>query len=153
MTYYPATTADFVSNATTASKESVNPSTGPGVNVPAPASRVVHFEFCGSYSVAATTTGVGFGIDIPASATILAIAQVVTGSTGTDLMHQQILNADDTFTIPTDMAATSGFFMVKGKVVNSTTAGDIQLRVDTDAAAAVTIQKGVTRWGWDACAA
>lgn len=149
MTYLASPSTDFVSNATTSSKENV-----PGVSVPGPASRVIEFEFRGNYSVAATTTGVGFGIDIPTGATLEAISEVSTGSSGgTDMVRTERLNADDTFTIPTDMQGTSGRFKVSGRVVLGTTAGDIQLRVDTDAAAAVTIGKGVVRWYHDACAA
>lgn len=62
MSCLPATQNDFVSNATTASKENVT-----GATVPAPASRVIQFEFRGAFTVAATTTGVGFGVDIPDS--------------------------------------------------------------------------------------
>ena len=148
MTYMPATASDFVSNATTASKESVT-----GVTVPAPASRVIEFEFRGSASVAATTTGVGFGIDLPAGATMEAVSEVTTGATGTDQVRTELLTADDTFAIPTDMSGTSFRWKVSGRVVVSTTEGSIQLRVDTDAAAAVTVKKGVTRWYQDCCAA
>lgn len=150
MTYMPSTTADFVSNATTSTKESVT-----GATVPCPASRVVEFEFRGVFTVAATTTGVGFGVDIPASATLVGACRVqVSTSAGTDAVWEGMLTADDTFNIPGDIAATAGnLFTVHGTVVNSTNAGEIQLRVDTDAAAAATIKKGVTRRYHDCCAA
>lgn len=150
MTYLTSTSADFVSNATTASKENVT-----GVTVPGPASRVIEFEFRGVCSVAATTTGVGMGIDIPSGATLVGIAEITTSTSGgTDSVYTTMLTTDDTFNIPTDVAATAGnYFTVKGQVVTGTTAGDIQLRVDTDAAAAVTVKKGVTRRYVDCCAA
>lgn len=148
MTYLQSPTSDFVSNATTASKEAVT-----GVSVPGPASRVIEFEFRGSFSVVATTTGVGFGIDIPTSAVMEAISEVTTGAAGTDQLRTELLTADDTFTIPTDMSGTTGRWRVYGRVVTGATAGDIQLRVDTDAAAAVTIKKGPVRWYHDACGA
>ncbi len=151
MTYYPATTADFVSNATASSKESVT-----DVQVPCPASRVVEFEFRGVFTVAATTTGVGFGLDIPASATIVAVAEItISTAAGTDETYISMITSDDaTPDFPADVAATAGNrFKIHGRVVNSTTDGTIQLRVDTDTTAAATIKKGVTRWGWDACAA
>lgn len=142
------TSNDFVSNATTSTKESVT-----DVTVPAPASRVIEFAFWGSASVAATTTGVGFGIDIPASATMEAVAEVLTGSTGTDQVRTELLTSDDTFAVPTDMSGTAFRWRVTGRVVVSTTEGSIQLRVDTDAAAAVTVRKGVCREYVDCCAA
>lgn len=149
MTYLPATTSDFTSNATTASKESV-----PGATVPGTASMVIWFEFEGTFKdLAATTTGVGFGIDIPAGATLMARCELTTGVTGTDHIHQQMLTADDTFTIPSDMSATSGMFRIRGKVVTGATSGDIQLRVDTDAADSITVDKGVGRWYENRCAA
>lgn len=154
MTYYPATSADFVSNATTSSKEGVTPATGPNAMVPGPANQVVLFEFFGTFrDLAATTTGVGFGIDVPPSATFQAWCELSTGAAGTDQIHAQILTTDDTFTIPTDMSATSGMFRIKGRAVIGATAGDIQLRVDTDAADSITVEKGVMRWGQLACAA
>lgn len=149
MTYLPATNADFVSNATTSSKENVT-----GVTVPCPASRVIEFEFRGVFTVAATTTGVGFGVDVPASATLVGTAKItISTAAGTDQVWESMITADDTFNIPADIAATAGNrFVIEGQVVNSTTAGEIQLRVDTDAAAAATIKKGVTRRFVDCCA-
>lgn len=149
MTYLPATTSDFASNATTSSKESVS-----GATVPAPPSRVILFEFFGTFrDLAATTTGVGFGIDVPSGTTFQAWCELSTGSAGTDHIHAQILSSDDTFTIPGDMSATSGMFRIKGRAVVSTTEGSIQLRVDTDAADSITVEKGIQRWYMDACAA
>jgi len=142
MTYLPATTSDFVSNATTSTKEAVT-----GATVPAPASRVIAFEFDGVFTVAATTTGVGFGIDIPSGSLVGACRVQISTSAGTDAVWEGMLTTDDTFNIPTDIAATAGnLFRVHGVVVTGTTAGSIQLRVDTDAAAAVTVKKGVGRW-------
>lgn len=154
MAWLPATTADFVSNATTSSKESVT-----GATVPAPASRVIEFKFEGEVTVAATTTGVQFGVDIPASATLSSIDVDIQSSatTGTDAHTTSTTATDDELEGPADMAvaaATGGNrFCVKGRVSVSTTAGDIQLRIDTDAAAAATVKKGVTRWYQDCCAA
>lgn len=150
MTYLPSTSADFVSNATTSSKESVTDAT-----VPCPASRVIEFEFRGVFTVAATTTGVGFGIDVPSGATLVGLVRVtISTSAGTDAVYDAMLTTDDTFSIPTDVAATAGnLFKVEGQVVNGTTEGSIQLRVDTDAAAAVTIKRGVTRRYVDCCSA
>jgi hypothetical protein len=150
MTYYPGTTADFVSNATASSKESVT-----GAAVPGPALTIVEFEFRGSFTVAATTTGVGFGILLPSGATIEGVSEVTfAAAAGTDQIHTQLLTASDTFAVTTDVAATTtNRFRVSGRVAMSTTAGDIQLRVDTDAAAAVTVKKGVSRWSFNECAA
>lgn len=151
MTYLPATTSDFVSNATTSSKENVT-----GATVPAPASRVIQFQFMGAFTVAATTTGVGFGVDIPTGATLRALHVEVPSSstTGTDAVTEGETNTDDEIVQPADSASTSGtMFKVTGQVEVGTTAGDIQLRIDTDAAAAATVKKGVTRWYHDCCAA
>lgn len=144
----PATASDFTSNTTTSSKESVT-----GASITAPASRVIEFVMWGSASVAATTTGVGFGIDIPTGATMECIAEVTTGSAGTDQIRTELLTTDDTFTVPTDVSGTAFRWRVTGRVVVSTTEGSIQLRVDTDAAAAVTVKKGVCREYVDCCAA
>lgn len=142
MTYLPATEADFVSNATTVSKESVT-----GATVPAPANRKIAFEFDGVFTVAATTTGVGFGIDIPSGSLVGACRVQVATVGGTDAVWEGMLTADDTFNIPADIAATAGnLFRVHGVVTTGATEGSIQLRVDTDAAAAATVQKGVGRW-------
>ncbi len=149
MTYYPGPLTDFASNATTSSKESV-----PNAAVPGPASRVILFEFFGSFKdLAATTTGVGFGIDVPTGATYKAWCELSTGSAGTDHIHAQLLTADDTFTIPTDMSATDGLFRIKGRAVIGSTPGDIQLRVDTDAADSITVEKGMSVWGQNMVAA
>ena len=99
MTYLPATTADFVSHATTSTKESVT-----GAAVPCPASQVIRFKFEGIFTVAATTTGVGFGVDIPASATLVGACRVqVATAGGTDAVYEGMLTADDTFNIPADI--------------------------------------------------
>lgn len=150
MTYLPSTSANFVSDTTTATKQDVT-----GVTVPAPANRVIEFEFRGIVTVAATTTGVGFGVTIPSGATLVGQTEIQISTTaGTDNVWTAMLTASDTFSIPTDMAATAGSqFICRGRVVTSTTEGSIQLRIDTDAAAAATVAKGVTRRYVDCCAA
>lgn len=150
MTYYPATTSDFATNATLAAKESVY-----GATVPAPATRTIHFEFRGRVGdAAATTNGIGFGVTIPTGATVLAHCEVVSGTAGTDSVHTILITASDTFTLPTAMGAiTDSLFRVWGVVITSTTSGDIQLRVSKEEADSITVRKGVTRWGFDACTA
>lgn len=154
MPFLPATQADFVSNATTSTKESVT-----GATVPGPNSRVIELRFEGEVTVVATTTGVQFGIDVPAGATITSLQSSIqsAAATGTDSVTVSTTATDDEVEGPGDMAvaaATGGNrFELKARVVLGATGGDIQLRIDTDAAAAATVKKGVTRWYQDCCPA
>jgi hypothetical protein len=154
MTYLPATSADFTSNATTASKESV-----PGATIPGTALTVVEFEFRGDVQVAATTTGVQLGVDIPSGATLKSFESHIQSSatTGTDSETISTTVTDDELEGPADMAVASATganrFLVRGKVIVGATGGDVQLRVDTDAAAAAVVNKGVVRWYHNCCAA
>lgn len=148
MTYLPATSSDFTTDGTT-NQQSVT-----GVTVPAPASRVIEFEFRGVLDPNATTTGCGFSIDVPSGSTILATSRIsVTTTAGTDVFYETIITSDDqAVTFPTDISDNARF-EVKGRVVTSTTEGSIQLRIDQDVASAQTVKKGVTRWYQDCCAA
>jgi hypothetical protein len=150
MTYLPSTSADFATDASAASKQSVT-----GATVPAPASRVIEFEFRGRVGdAAAATNGIGFGVTIPSGATVLATCEIVAAAAGTDAVHVILITASDTFALPTAMAGTTdNLWIVSGTVVTGATAGEIQLRVSKEEADAITVRKGVTRRYVDCCAA
>jgi len=137
MPFMPTTTSDFVSNATTASKENV-----PGLAFPVAANRIYWFRAQMRADVAATTTGLGLGVDFPAgtghyTATIPSVAAV-----GTDSVSEGTTATDDTTIQAADTAVAAGTPCWVEGFVYPTAAGEVQIRVDTDAAAAATIKKG-----------
>lgn len=130
-------TTDFVSNATTSSKEDVT-----GCLFPVGANRVVKFEITGVVSVAASTTGVQFGLDTPASANLYLEQHTLNSLTvGTDALATGGTGTDDAVIAMTDTAASGVMFRVWGRVMTSAAGGTCQLRIDTDAAAAATVKK------------
>lgn len=150
MPYTTPTTSDFVSNATTASKESV-----PGATFPVAPNRIYWFEFRMRVSVAATTTGLGLGVDVPASSVLEVQAHIPSvAAIGTDAVQEGSTATDDATLLATDTAIAAGTYAtIGGFVTTSATAGSIDLRVDTDAAFAATIKKGAHAYYRDCGAA
>lgn len=73
------------------------------------------------------TDGVKIGVNIPASATILA--QTLGSTTAVTAQSSDIISADDTAGLAYNTVnAQTGIIWVKGVVVNSTTAGTVQMR-------------------------
>ena len=129
--------ADFVSDATTATNQSVT-----GMNFPVAAGRVYYFEFNVALTVAATNTGVELAVDIPAATWSAINAQMPSiAAVGTDNVQAGTVT-DDVGPIATDTAVAAG---THGKIwgfVKPSAAGEVQLRIDQDAAAAVTVKAG-----------
>lgn len=139
MPYMPATPTDFVSNATTSSKEDV-----PNASFPVAAGRMYYYKFTVPLTVAATTTGVGLGVNVPASPTffteeahIPAIAAV-----GTDTVDEAASATADTTLLATDTAVAAGTLATVEGYVRASVGGTVQLRIDTDAAFAATVKAG-----------
>lgn len=129
----------FASNATTATNESVT-----GQNFPMAAGHTYKGTWWVPVSVAATTTGVELALDLPAGATVLGINNYIPSiaAVGTDNV-QAGTGTDDVGPVATDTAVTAGTLMrVDFMVKCGSTAGDCQLRIDTDAAAAATVLAG-----------
>lgn len=130
----PSTLSDFVSNATTASNESV-----PGAAFPVISGRTYWCRFQVPVTVAATTTGVELALDLPAASTVLGITSHIPSSTTAESMGT---GTDDSGRVNADTAVAAGTLgTVEGMFVAGAD-GSCQLRVDTDAAAAVTVKKG-----------
>lgn len=138
MPYMPPITADFVSNATTASNESV-----PGMSFPVSAARMYWFRMHVPMTVAATTTGVELAVDVPATPTFIAVNASVPSiaAVGTDNVQTGTVT-DDSGPIATDTAVAAGTYGWVEGFCKPSVAGEIQLRIDTDAAAAVTVKAG-----------
>lgn len=130
----PALTTDFVSNATTSTNESV-----PGQAFPVSSGRTYSFRWMVPVSVAATTTGVELAVDLPAGSTVLGITSRIPNSTTAE---QVGTGTDDAGRVNTDTAVAAGTLgIIEGMFVAGAD-GSCQLRVDTDAAAAVTVKSG-----------
>lgn len=117
-----------------------------GMNFSVVADGIYVFEYYLWHFAAATTTGVEFSIDVPASPTSVLFANVhpLTAST------VQFFAGDATDEV--DSVATSvatgtpgALATVTGFLDNGTTAGDIQLRVSAEVAASITVMAG--SWG------
>lgn len=133
MPIMPAITSDFVSNATTASNESVT-----GMSFPVAAGRIYKFRFHVLLTVAATTTGVELMVDVPAT-TIFACNTVVPTTTTAAVSST---STDDAGNVNTDTAVAAGTYAYVEGFVRPSAAGEVALRIDTDAAAAATVKAG-----------
>ncbi len=126
-------TADFVSNATTASNESVT-----GMSFPVASGRMYKFRFHVLLTVAATTTGVELAVDTPAltigawGSHVPTTTTAITFATGTD----------DAGGVNTDTAVAAGTFATVEGFARPSADGAIALRIDTDAAFAATVKAG-----------
>lgn len=125
--------SDFVSNATTSTNESV-----PGMNFPVAAGHVYWFEFQVPVTVAATTTGIELAVDIPAVTWSAIDSSIMTTTTD----ESQGTATDDAGRVFTDTAVAAGTKGVVSGFIKPSAAGEVQLRIDTDAAAAATVKAG-----------
>src|SRR5687767_313059 len=96
---------EFISNATTSSKEAI-----PGLAFPVSANRLYFYEAFIPVTVAATTTGLGFSVDVPGSPTFNTNrARIPSSATvGTDSDTTDATATDDDIMQAADTAVAAG---------------------------------------------
>lgn len=122
--------ADFVSAAVALASVT-------GMNVPVLANQKWKIEVFGRYRTAATTTGAGMSLLLPAGATINGVSRIRQAANGTDSFYEaELLASDQNFASASVVAANTEYACLLSAVVTiGATAGDIALRWRSEVAA------------------
>jgi hypothetical protein len=122
--------ADFVSSAVALSSVT-------GMSVAALANTTWNVQVRGRYRTAATTTGAGMSLLLPAGSTINGRASIRQAASGTDSFYEQeLLASDQNFASASVVAANTDYaVLLDATVTIGATPGDIQLRWRSEVAA------------------
>lgn len=135
MPVMPAITSDVADSTATSNTDITN------LNFPVAANRMYWFRAMIPFTSAATTTGAEFGVDVPGTATFLAwTTQYPSTATAEEFTNSA---TDDGGVAATASATTTGNMAIVEGFCKTPTAGNIQLRMDTEVgSSAITVKAG-----------
>lgn len=112
------------------------------------ANKTYHFQVNFSTSAsAATTTGIQVGFSLPASATMMAIADVPQAADGTAACFRGTLSSGTDYVVAASKNAASGAGVISGTIVTGANAGTAQMRILSEVnTSQVTIESGAVGW-------
>lgn len=121
--------------------------TDTGLAFPVASGRTYHFEAFIPYTTAATTTGIGVAVDVPASPTFFtarADTPNATGATvGTDSVEADATVTDAEQMTFTGLPSTSGALLYVQGVIRPSVAGEVKVQFNTEVdTSLVTVKKG-----------
>jgi hypothetical protein len=114
----------------------------------AAANTTYRVELFGSFQTAATATGLGIGLDVPADAQIMGMTTL--SSSNTALQHV-VQRADDVIVAPSSAvgAANTAYPLWGGyDVIVGATGGDVMVRIRTEVSGSAATLRAGTRLGW-----